>query len=134
MIRDLGGEKGLPPGIHPDLIGPDPEDHNYWGCGQQDRHRQSCIWRRKLIAELIQRPEWVAEWRAARSKDAAVRELCERKSLRIMPWECPPWRVRVDYELPEPSATDLWGASARLAQRLRRKLEAEIRAEDARKG
>jgi hypothetical protein len=133
MICDLGREKGLPPGIHPHLIGPDPEDHNYWGCGQQDRHRQSCMWRRKLIAELMRRPEWVAEWRAAQAMDGAVRALCERKGLTFRPWECPPWQVRVDDEVPEQRGSDrLW--DERLAQRLRRELECEIRAEDARKG
>jgi hypothetical protein len=47
--------------------------------------------------------------------------------------ECPPWQVRVDDKLSEQRGSDrIW--DERLAQRLRRELEAEIRAEDAHKG
>jgi hypothetical protein len=129
MIRDLGREKRLPPGIHPDLIGPDPEHHGYWGYGQQERHRQSCIWRRKLIAELTQNPEWIAEWRAEREMDRRVEELCRQKGFRFAPWECPPWAIGVHDELPQVNEfSRAWDASRPLAQRLRRQLEAELKA------
>src|SRR5688572_18402036 len=96
MIRDLGREKGLPPGIHPDTVGGDPDGHSYWGNGQEERHRQSVEWRVKLFWELKARPEWVAAWRAAKRMDERVEELCERKGLRFAPHECPPWWVRCD--------------------------------------
>jgi hypothetical protein len=130
MIRDLGREKGLPPGIHPDLVGPDPEDHDYWGCGQQDRHRQSCIWRRKLIAELTQRPEWIADWRADRELDRRIEALCEAKGLHFQPWELTPWSVSTDGE-PHPTYPDghlvrkQWGMAQRLRRQLLRELEGE---------
>lgn len=129
MVRDLGRQKELPLGIHPDLVGPDPEDHAYWGCGQQDRHRQSCIWRRKLIEELKRRPAWIAEWRVEREMDRRVEALCLKKGLQFAPWECPPWAVGADEELPHLTERSRgWDASKPLAQRLRRQLEAEIRA------
>jgi hypothetical protein len=131
MIRDLGREKGLAPGIHPDLIGPDEDYHHYWGNGNEERHKESVAWRRKLIAELKRRPDWIAEWRAAAEMDRRVEAICERKGLRFSPHECPPWWIRVDTELPpRRGSDDLWTESARLAQRLRRELEAEIAEED----
>jgi hypothetical protein len=127
MIRDLGREKGLPSGIHPDLVGPNLEDHDYWGCGQQDRHRQSCIWRRKLITELKRRPEWIAEWRADAEMDRRIEELCKRKGLNFAPHECPPWQIGADEQLqPMNESSTGWDASKPLAQRLRRQLEAEL--------
>jgi hypothetical protein len=126
MVRDLGREVGLPFGIHPDLIGPDPDFHGYWGCGQEERHKQSVAARRELIAELQRRPDWIAAWRAEREMDQRVRALCEEKGLEFAPWECPPWAVRVDDELPDLGGT-YWEQSMPLAQRLRRQLEAEIR-------
>jgi hypothetical protein len=125
MIRDLGREKGLAPGIHPDLIGPDEDYHHYWGNGDEERHKESVAWRRKLIAELKRQPEWVRQWLADAEMDRRVRELCEEKGLIFYPFECPPWAVRADDELPE-SHDNHWFGSARLAQRLRRQLEAEI--------
>jgi hypothetical protein len=59
MIRGLGLEMGCPVDVHPDLIGPDPDNHSYWA----KRHKQSVEWRRKLIRELGKRPRWIAEWR-----------------------------------------------------------------------
>jgi hypothetical protein len=137
MIRDLATEKGLPYGINPDLVGGDPDYHAYWGSLPEDRerHKASVEWRVKLFWELKARPAWVAAWRAAKRMDERVEELCERRGLQFAPHECPPWWVRCDEELP-PARTgfDHWEGTRRLAQRLRRELEAEIRAEDARKG
>jgi hypothetical protein len=132
MIRDLGREKGLAPGIDPDLIGPDEDYHHYWGNGNEERHKQSVAWRRKLIAELKRRPDWIAEWRAAAEMDRRVQALCQRKGLTFQPWECPPWRVGAHEELPPRNGTDgIWDESRRLAQRLRRELETELAEEDA---
>jgi hypothetical protein len=41
LIGALAKEKGLPPGISPDLVGPDLDNHYYWGQGQEERHRES---------------------------------------------------------------------------------------------
>jgi hypothetical protein len=131
MIRDLAREKGLPVGIHPDLIGPEEGYHHYWGTGQEDRHRHSVEWRHKLIAELMRRPDWIREWRAAKALDQRVRELCERKGLRFKPWEMPPWQVRLDDPSADPDNPWEEGylATAPMARRLRRELEAEIEAD-----
>jgi hypothetical protein len=131
MVRDLAREKGLPVGTHPDLIGPDPDYHHYWGTGNEERHKQSVEWRRKLIAELKRRPDWIAEWRAAEELDRRVRELCEAKGLRFRPWELAPWQVRLDDPPPAPSNPWEQGylATAPMARRLRRELEAELAAE-----
>lgn len=129
MIRDLATETGLPYGINPDLVGGDPDWHHYWGSlpGDHERHKASVEWRVKLFWELKARPAWVAAWRTAKRMDERVEELCERKGLRFAPHECPPWRVRVDDELPPPTGGgDHWTDSKRLAQRLRRQLEAEL--------
>jgi hypothetical protein len=130
MIRDLATEKGLPDGIDPDLVGGDPDGHHYWGNGNEERHRESVEWRVRLFWELKARPSWVAAWRAAKRLDEQVEELCEAKGLRFAPHECPPWWVRVDDELPPFGGEfdDPWVESQRLAQRLRRRLEAEIKA------
>jgi hypothetical protein len=129
MIRALGREKGLPHGISPDIVGGDPDYHGYWGNGQEERHRQSVEWRVKLFHELRARPEWVQQWRAAREMDRRVEELCAQKGLTFGPWECPPWWVQADDEIPEPRGEfDCWEATVPLAIRLRRQLEAEIRA------
>jgi hypothetical protein len=133
MVRDLAREKGLSVGMHPDLIGPDEDNHDYWGMGQEERHRQSVEWRRKLIRELTRRSEWIVAWRAAEELDRRVRALCEAKGLRFRPWEMPPWQVRLNDPPPDP--TNPWEegylATAPMARRLRRELEAEIAAEDA---
>jgi hypothetical protein len=135
MLHDLAVERGLPHGINPDLVGGDPDWHHYWGQGNEERHKVSVEWRVKLFWELKARPAWVAAWRAARRMDERVEALCEAKGWRFAPSECPPWAVRVDDELPPSTGCfDLWADSARLAQRLRRELEDEIRAEDVRKG
>jgi hypothetical protein len=92
-------------------------------------YREGQKWRRKLIGELKQRPAWIEEWRAEREMDRKVREFCEAKGLVFAPWECPPWQVGADEELPRVRGTDsIWAESAVLAHRLRRRLEAEIRA------
>ena len=77
MIRDLAQEKGLPDGICPDLVGPDPDNHGYWGSGNEEDHEQSCIWRGKLLAELRRRPGWRKAWRAEQELNRRIEALCE---------------------------------------------------------
>jgi hypothetical protein len=82
MIRGLGHEMGVPSGVHPDLIGPEPDNHYYWGMGPgtPERPKESVRWRRKIIAEMERRPEWIAEWRAERDLHRRIRELCGIKA------------------------------------------------------
>jgi hypothetical protein len=133
MIWDRGCELGIPDGIYPDLVGPDPDWHCYWGSlpADQDRHRRSVEWRRKLYAELLRRPEWVARWRAEQEAERELNErieaLCEARGLRLAPGECPPWAA--PNELPEdfsPSSR-IWDRSIPQAVKLRRRLIAELR-------
>jgi hypothetical protein len=140
MIRDMAREIGCPHWAYgPDLVklGEIPIGIYGFNAGCTpsgvEMYREGQRWRRKAMAELNQRPEWVAEWLADAEMDRRVEELCERKGLRFAPHECPPWMIRCDEELPPPVnefATG-WDASMPLAQRLRRQLEAEIRAEGA---
>jgi hypothetical protein len=127
MIAALGREKGLPAGIHPDLTDPDdPDNDHYWGNGQEERYRESVAWRRRLIAELRRRPNWVGEWFAVRDLDRRIEALCRRKGLEFKPWECPPWRA--PDEVPEiaPGGWHMYGDSMAPAVRLRRRLIAEL--------
>jgi hypothetical protein len=130
MICALGREKGLPLGIHPDLVGPDEDNHAYWGVGQEERHKQSRIWRHKLIAELARRPEWIAEWRAERDLNRRVRELCEHKNLMFWPWECHP--ADAPDEMPERDSDQMhmYANTVPQAVRLRRQLIKELEASD----
>lgn len=131
MIRDIAREMGCPYWASPDLVALDHIPLYVYGgntgCKRTylDEYREGQHWRRKAIAELKLRPEWVSQWLADAEMDRRVKELCEQKGLRFAPFECPPWMVRVDEELPDPQ-DGMWGQSARLAQRLRRQLEAEI--------
>jgi hypothetical protein len=130
MIRDLAREMGAPTGIHPDLIGPDPEYHNYWGNGNEERHKESVQWRSRLIQELKRRPEWIAQWRAERDLDDRIRCLCEAQGLTFAPWEMPPWSA--PDEVPERRDTefsDIYRASLPQAVKLRRRLIAELEAD-----
>jgi hypothetical protein len=129
MIRDLAQEKDLPDGIHPDLVGPDPDYHKYWGWGQDERHQQSVEWRVKLFVELKARPAWVAAWRAAKRLNERIKELCEAKGLRFRTFEVPPWRA--PDELPEgyrPERGNAWTESLPEAVQLRQQLIRELEA------
>jgi hypothetical protein len=137
IIGDLGREMGCPHWVYPpDLVELDEIPQSIYGynagCTPSgiERYREGQKWRRKLISWLKRAPEWVAQWLADAEMDRRVRELCEQKGLRFAPWECPPWWVRVDDELPDPSGTDIWGHSAKLARRLRKQLEAELKADE----
>jgi hypothetical protein len=136
MIADIARELGCPYWASPDLVELDRIPGYIYGgnvgCKRTalDEYKEGQKWRHKAIAELKRRPEWVSDWLADGEMDRRVEELCEAKGLRFAPYECPPWWVRCDEELPDPHDS-LWYQSARLAQPLRRQLEAEIKAEDA---
>ena len=89
-------------------------------------YREGQTWRRKALAELKRRPAWVAEWLADAEMDRRVEELCAAKGLSFAPHECPPWWVQSTETI---APNDPWGGSKRLAQRLRRQLEAELKRE-----
>jgi len=134
MILEIADEFGMPDDIYPDLVGPDPDFHAYWGSSPADveRHQRSVAWRRKLYAVLRRRPAWVARWRAQqaarRELDDRIEALCEARGLRFSPAEIPPWLA--PDELPEDFApgTRVWDRSLPQAVRLRRRLVAELRA------
>ena len=139
MIVDLAHELGCPCDVSPDLVelGEIPQ-HVYGfnrGCMREGKpsdgvtiYREGQRWRRKVIAELRQRPEWVQKWLADAEMDRKVKQLCEQKGLKFAPWKCPPWMIRADDELPgAPDRNNLWDISQPLARRLRRQLEAEIK-------
>jgi hypothetical protein len=116
MIRDLAHERAVPYPIFPDTAregGPIP-------VGHEEINRQALEWRRKLIAEIERRPDWVAEWRAEQALNARIEELCEERGLRFMPHEWPrPWDT-----LGEPSPDD--DEYTRKARALRKRLIAEL--------
>ena len=135
MIDDIAGELGCPDDVDPEFVDldADPDDAAVviypHGKDGPALYREGQKWRRKALAELKRRPEWVAEWLADAEMDRRVQELCAAKQLRFAPHECPPWWVRCDEAI---GHADVWGGSKRLAQRLRRQLEAELAAEDDR--
>jgi hypothetical protein len=130
MVAALGEEMGVPYGVHPDLVDSTAEPEPYHDA---ELYRAGQRWRRKIIAELKKRPEWIAEFRAAAEMDRRVEELCRAKGLTFAPWELPPWHVQVDDE-PHPTYPPGHGVRLQwpLAQRLRRELEAELEAEERR--
>ena len=125
MIRDLAREQGLLHGISPDIVGGDPDNHHYWGNGQEERHKASVEWRVKLFHELRARPEWVSAWRAARELDRRIEQMCEERWVAVRAARNPAWCTATD-EIPEATSefADCWEASRPLAIRLRRQLEA----------
>jgi hypothetical protein len=130
VICALGREHGLPPGINPDLIGPDEHNHGYWGVGREEQHRQSCMWRRRLINELRRRPEWIARWRADQDLNRRIRELCEARGLVFQPWECPPWHAPDQIPERDSDQTHMYADSLPQAVRLRRQLLTALKAAD----
>jgi hypothetical protein len=97
-------------------------------------YREGQRWRRLIIEEVRQRPEWIRAWRAARELDRRIEELCQRKGLRFAPHETPPWWA--PDEMPERAPgesprTSAWDTTLPQAVKLRQQLKAEIEAEDA---
>jgi hypothetical protein len=120
MIRDLAREKDLPHGVNPDVV---HSESDRFGRGSEERCRLAWEWRQKLIAELDQRPDWVAEWRAEQDLNRRIEALCEARELAFMPHETTPWNA--PDELPDD--WDLAGdKSLPKAVKLRRKLIAEL--------
>lgn len=135
MIAALAREHEVPQWVYsPDLVDLDRiPDHIHGfnrGCTPSgiEMYREGQKWRRRLIAELCRRPDWIAEWHAARDLDQRIEDLCRRKGLEFRPWEMPPWRA--PDELPEPSADRMhaYGGTIQAAVRLRRRLIAELEA------
>jgi hypothetical protein len=135
MIRALSREMGCPNWVYsPDLVELDHiPGHIYGynrGCSTDglECYREGQKWRRKLIAELQKRPEWIAEWRAEQDLNRRIRELCERKGLRFMPWECHP--ANASDELPERDLglMHMYANSLPEAVKLRRRLISELEA------
>src|SRR5687768_11561661 len=96
MIAALGREMGRPTaGVYPpDLVELDEiPGHIYGynaGCRPSgvEQYKAGQEWRRRIIAELQRQPDWVREWRERQALNRRIRELCERKQLKFMPWEC----------------------------------------------
>jgi hypothetical protein len=109
----LAKEHGVPYPIHPDLV---RDERDPIRVGGEEIHQQALEWRRKLIRELEQRPDWVAAWRAEQDLNRRIEELCGAKGLTFMPHETPPWWASDD---PEDQS---------LPAKLRRKLIAELEA------
>jgi hypothetical protein len=56
MIGALGKEKGLPHGVWPQHV---RDERDPVPQGHEERHRPALEWRRKLIAELKGRLDWI---------------------------------------------------------------------------
>ena len=134
MISDAAEELGWSSyNVKPGLVGGD-KDHGGSMPKDVENYHKALKVRQRTSAWLRKHPEWIAEWRAERELDRRIELLCEVKGLTFAPWECPPWQVRVDDQLPGATEwTSIWDESAYFAQRLRRELQAELAAEDARK-
>jgi hypothetical protein len=135
MIAALAVEMGCPHWAYsPDLVELGeipPHIHGFnRGCTPDglESYREGQKWRRKLIAELKRRPEWIAGWRAARDLDQRIRELCERKGYEFKPWEIRPWRAPDELPQGHPEWTNMYLESLPHAVKLRRQLIAEIEA------
>jgi hypothetical protein len=66
------------------------------------------------------------QWRSAAALDRQIQELCERRGLRFEPHELAPWEASSDGPSPWP-ASCAGALSWPAAQRLRRRLIAELR-------
>jgi hypothetical protein len=137
MIHDLGVEMGVPHDIYsPELVQlVEIPGHIYGynrGCRPDglEMYRSGQKWRRRLLAELKQRREWVAQWREPQALNRRLREFCEQKGLQFKPWECPPWHAPDDMPERDSDQMHLYAGSVRLAVELRRQLLAEIEAAD----
>jgi hypothetical protein len=136
MIGALAVEHGCPYGVNSDLVELGEIPPSVHGCNRGvmregkpwdgvTLYREGQKWRRKLIAFLKRRPDWIAEFRAARELDRRIEALCEAKGLRFAPWEPTPWQVG-DGPCPMWGEDSIWGRSWPKAQALRRQLIREL--------
>jgi hypothetical protein len=141
MVRDLGHEhEEMPDWVYPpDLVESDHVPQHIFGFNRGctpdglETYKEGQKWRRRLIAELAQSPEWIAEWRAARDLNRRIEALCERRNLTFRPWEIRPWRAPDELPQGHPEWSNMHLESLPQAVKLRRQLIAELEAEDARK-
>src|SRR5918995_3773142 len=106
LIAALAREHDIPNWVYgPDLVELDHIPQYIFGYNRGGVHdglemyKAGQKWRRRLIKELSQRPEFIEEFRADKRLDECIRELCEAKGLTFYPWEVPPWQA--PDELPE---------------------------------
>jgi hypothetical protein len=131
MIAHMAREVGCPPHLIPDYIRPGEVPPEYRGLitdkgDGPTLYREEQKWRERTLAELERRPDWVAQWRAARDLERRIEALCEAKGLKFLPHETPPWWA--PDELPEGWRGNGTAGDASLPQavKLRRRLIAEI--------
>jgi hypothetical protein len=131
IIACLAREMGCPHYIHPAHVRPGDVPPEYRGLitdkgDGPTLYREGHRWRERVLAELEQRPERVAEWRSAQELDAAIEALCKAKGLRFHPHETMPWNA--PDELPDDYNVNGagWYNSLPQAVKLRRKLIAEL--------
>jgi hypothetical protein len=124
MIAALAREHGVPYPIFPDCV---RDERDPVPVGYEETHRHALAWRRKLIDEPEQRPDWVRDWRAEQDLNRRIEALCEAKGLTFMPHETPPWwapdELPDDWESNHHTAGD---KSLPQAVKLRKRLVAEI--------
>jgi hypothetical protein len=127
MIRALAKEHRVPYPIFPALV---KNERQPCPVGHEENHRQALEWRRKLIAELEERPEWVAAWRAEQDLNRRIEALCKQKGLQFYPHETPPWWA--PDELPDGWRSNGTAGDESLPQavKLRRRLIRELEAGD----
>jgi hypothetical protein len=135
MIADLAVERGVPYGVHPDMVRPGPVPPDVMGLNRGCVHdgkpadgptlyKLGQEWRRRLIRELERSPEWVAEWRAAVALNERIRALCAARNYAFAPWEVHPADCD-DGPSPWPSGC-AGSMSWPHAQKLRARLIAEL--------
>jgi hypothetical protein len=94
MIGALAVEHGCPYGVNSDLVELGEIPPSVHGCNRGvmregkpwdgvTLYREGQKWRRKLIAFLKRRPDWIAEFRAARELDRRIEALCEAKGAAV---------------------------------------------------
>ena len=121
MIQVLAREHRVPYPIHPHLVRDERDPIRQDG---EEEHRQALAWRRKLIAELERRPDWVAAYRAWVDLNRRIEALCEQKGLNFG-LDLPPW------DAPDAVPDGNTDPDLPLAVKMRKRLIAELEAEAA---
>jgi hypothetical protein len=126
MIQDRANEHNVPYPIFPATA----REGAPCARGEEDNQRRALEWREKLIVELEERPEWVAEWRAAQELDDAIEALCKARGLQFHPHETTPWQAPDELPAGYDDDADSWHKRFRddlpQAVKLRRRLIAEL--------